>query len=444
MTLADLQGNVICGYGSEHVHYLFARITDADAARGWLAEQLEQVTFNDSWEDLRPDYTLNISFTHAGLLQLGVPDAQMTGLEAFSAGMAARASVLGDCGRSAPPSWDHGLRDVDLLLTLAGWTAEDLVGPRAELDRQLADKETGLALSHAQIAATLTGAREHFGFSDGFSQPAIAGASTGPRNGEGTLTRWRGWRELALGEFVLGYRDEGGLHAPAPPGPLGKGATFMVVRKLEQDVVGFRAYVSEQARRLQRDPSWIAAKLVGRWQNGSPLAGHPEHPGPPAADARAEINRFRYGDDPRGFGCPVGAHVRRANPRDALGWEGRLSQRHRILRRGISYGPPLPGDAERADGHERGLMFVCYQASIERQFEFIQKQWLGDGNVFGLGSDRDPLVGGGDHRGGGVMVVQGSPPVYLSALPAFVTTRGGDYFLLPGRAGLQALAAGRW
>ncbi|MGB0095981.1 MAG: Dyp-type peroxidase [Solirubrobacteraceae bacterium] len=444
MTLADVQGNVICGYGSEHAHYLFARITDADAARRWLAARLDDVTYNDSWEDERPDHTLNVAFTHAGLLALGVPVQQLGGLEAFSAGMFARAAVLGDRGASAPERWEPGLRDTHLLVTLTAWTADHLVGPRAELDEHLTDSRAGFRLTYPQVAETLSGAREHFGFSDGFSQPAIAGASTGPRDGEGTLTRWRRWRDLRLGEFVLGYEDGGGLCSPAPAGPLGQDATFMVIRKLEQDVFAFRAYVAEQGRRLGRDPDWVAAKLVGRWQNGSPLARYPDRPGPAAADKRAEINRFRYGLDPSGLACPVGAHVRRANPRDALGWEGRLTQRHRILRRGMSYGPPLAAGASKPDCHERGLMFVSFQSSLERQFEFIQKQWLADGNVFGLGADRDPIVGSGNREGSGdLMVIQGSPPLYLN-LPAFVSTRGGDYFLLPGRTGLRALATGQW
>ena len=111
-----------------------------------------------------------------------------------------------------------------------------------------------------------------------------------------------------------------------------------------------------------------------------------------------------------------------------------------MLRRGVSYGPQLLEGVTEPDGHERGLMFVSYQASIERQFEFVQQQWLGDGNVFGLGNDRDPLGAGASVNGdGGRMVIQGSPPLFLSGLPRFVTMRGGGYFLLPGRAGLQAL-----
>jgi Dyp-type peroxidase family len=446
MTLSDLQGNVICGYCANHALYVFARVAQARAARAWLARNLHRITYNESWQGNRPALTFNVAFTHAGLLALEVPDARLLDLEAFSAGMAARASQIGDVGADAPDRWQPGLRDSHVVVTLSACRCEDLRAGRAELEGQLADIANGLTTTLVQTAHKLEDSREHFGFADGFSQPAIAGASTGPRDGEGKLTRWGGWRDLALGEFVLGYHDEGGLKAPAPDGALGEDSTFMVIRKLEQDVAGFRAYVAEQARRLDRDPEWIAAKIVGRWPNGSSLAKYPERPGPAAAESRDTTNRFRYGSDPDGAGCPLGAHVRRANPRDALGWQGRLTQRHRLLRRGISYGPPqLAGNTE-PDGHERGLMFVCFQASLERQFEFIQRQWLGDGNVFGLGGDRDPIAAGdiesGDRLHTREMMIQGSPPLILASLPRFVTMRGGDYFLLPGRSGLEALAGG--
>lgn len=439
--LADVQGNVICGYGTPFAHYVFARVTHPPAARRWLADRLDHITFNASWQDNRPEDTFNVAFTHAGLAALGVPDSRFDELGAFVAGMAERAEALGDVGASGPGNWQPGLRDAHVLIVLTAWDEERLHGLGAQQEQQLGNAGSGLTRTHTQCAAALPGAREHFGFGDGFSQPAIAGAVTGPRQGEGTLTRWRRWRDLALGEFILGYQDEGGLEPAAPAGDLGTDATFMVVRKLEQDVLGFRTYVRAQARRYGRDETWIAAKMMGRWPNGSPLALYPDSPGPDASSDREHANRFRYSDDPDGRGCPVGAHVRRANPRDALGWQGRLTQRHRMLRRGMSYGPLMDDHATKPDEHERGLMFVCFQSSIERQFEFVQYQWLGDGNVFGLGDDRDPIAAAAP-ADGGRMVVQGSPPLFLSGLPRFVTLRGGDYFLLPGRSGLHALAAG--
>jgi Dyp-type peroxidase family len=432
VSVAEIQGNILRGYRSDHAEFVFARVTDAGAARRWLGELIDVITFNGSPGARRPDHTVNVAFTCAGLRALGVPAERVSGLGAFAAGMARRAELLGDLGPCAPKRWQPGLRATHVLVTL---TASDPEQVR-RADRELAD--AGLERCHMQLADKLLDAREHFGFADGFSQPAIAGASTGPRDGEGTLTRSGRWRDIALGEFVLGRPDEGGAVAPGPTAPLGRDATYMVVRKLEQDVAAFRAYTAAQAQRCGRDADWVAARMVGRWKNGSALARHPDRPGPAAADERERANRFGYADDRAGAACPLGAHVRRANPRDALGWGGRLTQRHRLLRRGMSYGPPLPAGALEGDGAERGLMFVSYQASIERQFEFIQKQWLGDGNVFGLGDDRDPIVAGAEQ-----MVIQSSgPPLFLTQLPRFVTTRGGDYFLVPGRAGLAAIASG--
>jgi Dyp-type peroxidase family len=352
--------------------------------------------------------------------------------------MSARASVLGDDGASAPAEWQPGLRDPHALITVSALEP----GPAERMTGQLlAELRGGFTIDAVQAAAALPDGYEHFGFADGFSQPAIAGAGTGPRVGEGVLTRWRYWRRLAAGEFILGRRDEGGLTAAVPAGLLGVDATFVVVRKLEQDVPGFRSYVAEQARLTGRDEDWIAARMIGRWRNGSSLVLHPDRPGPAPDPNDRAINHFSYEDDPAGRSCPLGAHVRRAHPRDGLGWQGRLSMRHRLIRRGMSYGPPLqPGATD--TGVERGLMFVSFCASLERQFEFVQKQWLSDGNVFGLGADDDPITGG--RTTSDRMVIQGQAPLYLSGIPRFVRTRGGDYFLLPSRAGLQALAYMDW
>jgi Dyp-type peroxidase family len=436
--LDGLQGNVLEGYRTPHALYVFAKVRNGPAARSWLAERLCEVTTYRSWSSAPSELTFNVAFGYQGLIALGVPEIRLSHLEAFREGMAARADQLGDVGPNASEHWEAGLRDSHVLLVLTARVDAALARAAGEL-RDSLDEAGALTITREQDAHQLHEDREHFGFQDGFSQPAVAGAKTGPRVGEGTLTRWRRWRDLALGEFVLGYRDEGGRVAPAPLGPLGDEASFMVLRKLAQDVAGFRRYTEEAAATLGRDPAWLRAKMIGRWQNGSSLARYPQAPGPAAVDDR-KASRFRYGGDPDGFACPLGSHVRRANPRDALGWQGRLTERHRIIRRGMSYGSALPAGGEADQDGERGLIFVAYQADLERQFEFIQRQWLGDGNALRLGSDRDPLLASEARDGG--MVIQGNPPLFLTGLPGFVTTRGGGYFLLPGRTGLRALVAG--
>jgi deferrochelatase/peroxidase EfeB len=156
------------------------------------------------------------------------------------------------------------------------------------------------------------------------------------------------------------------------------------------------------------------------------------------------MNDFRYaGVDDDGRRCPIGAHVRRANPRDSIGdgeWEGRLSFRHRIIRRGMPYGEVLPEGVTEDDGHDRGLVFAGFNASLARQFEGIQTQWMNDGNIFHLGHDKDYLVG--DSAGTGKMTVEGDPPYFVTPQPAFVTTRGGEYLFVPGITALGAIADG--
>ena len=151
-------------------------------------------------------------------------------------------------------------------------------------------------------------------------------------------------------------------------------------------------------------------------------------------------NAFSYTTDGDGLRCPVGAHVRRANPRDSLPFEGKLVNRHRLIRRGIPYGDPLPEGAS-DDGKDRGVIFMCLQASIARQFEFIQGQWLNGGNAFTLGEDQDVLVGAQDADGPHKMTVPGNPPFFFGPLRRVVTVKGGEYFFVPGINGLQFLAS---
>src|SRR5262249_9740357 len=174
--------------------------------------------------------------------------------------------------------------------------------------------------------------------------------------------------------------------------------------------------------------SMFAARLVGRRREGPAL-------GEPKAGHR---NDFRYGNDPDGQRCPLGAHIRRANPRDALGFGSTLSARRRIIRRGMPYGPPWNKAGGKA---HRGLLFLAYNVRIAEQFEFIQTQWLNDGSSFGLGSIPDPVSGGWPHRPPRPLVVTGPPPVVHARLPSFVTTKGGEYFFVPSVKGLDALAA---
>ena len=183
----------------------------------------------------------------------------------------------------------------------------------------------------------------------------------------------------------------------------------------------------------------LAAKIVGRWRDGTPLDRLPRRPDPASSPDPARNNAFSYADDPDGLRCPVGAHVRRINPRHSLPFDGKLVNRHRLIRRGIPYGEPLPEGAE-DDGQDRGVIFMCLQASIARQFEFVQSQWLNGGNAFRLGEDQDVLVGRAGPDGPRKMTSRATRRSSSARCRASSRSRGGEYFFAPGINGLRHLA----
>jgi Dyp-type peroxidase family len=460
----DLQGNILAGYGFDQSLFLVFRVTDPAAGRAALGELAEEVTTAVSFGQRRPPSTLNVAFTHDGLRALGMSDRALASFpDDFRHGMAARADRLGDNGPDAPRWWESGLRagEPHVLVTVTAPERAGLDERRGAVKERAARPDSGIGLVHEQLAAVIQSedgsvAREHFGFADGFAQPSIDGVAEhdpsrklGPtaRGGQGTPARGR-WKDLAPGEFVLGYPDEASVVADQPEDPLRRSGSYMVLRKLRQDVTLFHRFLHEAAGGDADQAELLAAKIMGRWRDGTPVKLQPglrpgvgtARAGAGAAGARsAPENDFRYGDDPHGMACPIGAHIRRANPRDAMGFGSRLTSRHRIIRRGVPYGPASKDPAVE-DGFDRGLMFVCYQASIARQFEVVQGRWIADGDAFGLGADGDFVLGGEDPHG--KIVIPGDPPRILGPRRSFVTNRGGGYFFAPGIAALHALAAG--
>jgi Dyp-type peroxidase family len=218
---------------------------------------------------------------------------------------------------------------------------------------------------------------------------------------------------------------------------LGRNGSYLVFRKLAQDVAGLRRYLRAHSRG-EGEAEILGAKLVGRWADGTPLALS-DVPDPQLSTA----TDFGYAElDPHGLRCPLGAHVRRANPRDALTRDAvasmRIVNRHRLLRRGVLYGPRLADGTVEDDGIDRGLLFLCINADIERQFEFVQQTWINNAKFGGLYDSPDPIAG----SGGGVMTIpQPQLRRRLTGMPRFVRMLGGGYFFLPSRSALRYLAA---
>jgi Dyp-type peroxidase family len=220
---------------------------------------------------------------------------------------------------------------------------------------------------------------------------------------------------------------------------LGRNGSYVALRKLQQDVAAFRRYLAAHTTSAAEE-EWLAAKMMGRWRSGAPLALCPEDDDPKLGADPQRNNDFLYADsDPKGLKCPLGSHARRTNPRDQFKHEITQVNRHRLIRRGTVYGPLLPPGVLEDDGAERGIIFVFIGASLSRQFEFVQSEWVNQGTFIGAPSEKDPI--GGSNDGTGVFTIPKQPiRQRLHGLPQFVTNRGGEYFFLPGLRALRWLA----
>ncbi len=447
LDLDDIQGLVARGYGGlKQARFTLFAASDQAAAQALLSWLLPRVTTAGGFA---ADSALHVALTPAGLERLGLAAERIAGFSAeFVVGMTApdKGRFLGDVEDSDPRFWDWGgprCGPVDGVVLLYATDRDVLDARQAELNERLA--EAG-ALRVATLDTSELSDYEPFGFHDGISQPVIDG-----------LPKAKAFsgRTVPTGEFVLGYPNAYGELAdrpllPAfedpwrllPPDPagtaavdLGRNGTYLAIRQLEQDVDAFWQYVGQASGQPDgaRSPRAraLAAKMVGRWPS-APLVKSPDRD-----DRRlSQDNDFGYhATDPFGFACPLGAHIRRMNPRDSLdpapGSDAsvRVSDTHRILRRARSYGT--------------GLHFACLVGSLSRQFEFVQNIWLNGATFNGLYDETDPLAG--SRHPSGATFTEPARPVRrrYRDLPQFVRTRGGAYFFLPGaRCRVGCVAAG--
>jgi Dyp-type peroxidase family len=411
--------------------YVLLRVDDRGAGRELLRRLIPVLASAADPADPDKEAWVNASLTFRGLEALGVPPDSLASFPPeFQQGMAARAALLGDVGESAPEHWEPPLGSPEVHLVLAALSPD---APRLEAvlarARDALGGLPGVAPIWRQDVYSLPNARTSFGFRDGISHPAIQGSGipgTNPHEAP-----------IKAGEFVLGYPDETD-DRPALPQPevLSRNGTYVVFRKLHTRVAAFRQYLRARAA-SRAEEELLAAKFVGRWPSGAPLALAPDRDDPELGADPERNNAFLYADDPRGLKCPLGAHARRMNPRDsAIIGEVRL---HRMIRRGTSYGPMLPAGVMQDDGADRGIMFAFVGAHLDRQFEFVKTQWVNDGVFFGARGEQDPLAG--PHDGSGRFTVPQRPiRRRLQDLPRFVVNRGGEYCFLPGLRALRWIA----
>src|ERR687890_55382 len=434
LDLDDVQAGALHERPSPYVGtYVLLRVNDPQDGRDLVRRLIPLLSPARSVLGRAASAWMTLAFTYQGLKALGVPQESLDSFAPeFRQGMAARAVELGDVGASGPDHWEKPLGSPDVHIALATLATDQAsLDELVERARRAHDEFPGIDVIWRQDCYQLATGRTSFGFRDGIGQPAVEGVGTPPTNPAEA--------PIKAGEFILGYPDETGALPPMPtPDVLGRNGTYVVFRKLHTRVAAYRQYLRERAA-SRREEAMLAAKMVGRWQSGAPLAVRPERDDPQLGVDPRRNNDFGYRDDPRGFKCPAGAHARRANPRDALDDDGSVNVRlHRMIRRGTNYGPMLPEGVLEDDGEDRGIIFVFAGVHLKRQFEFVKTQWLNDGIFIGAPAEKDPLVG--PKEGSSSFTIPQRPiRRRLQELPPFVVTRGGEYCFAPGLRALRWL-----
>lgn len=428
---ADVQAGMLHGYArcdaGALVWLAFAGAdAKAQAAAGRrFIERALGALHTEATPAARATFAVNLALSAEGLRKLGLGEELLAQWpQEFREGMEARASVLGDYRMNHPRRWrlpqrnwrpDSPVLAADPKAPPVATAAVHAVLhfrcrlaageerlPAQQLPKAIHDRLVELASRDATVLMVQPMRRqknrqgqaaEHFGFADGFSQPRFERAAV---RSDGQP--WRYDNRAALGELLLGYPNEADFAPPRdeadPRSRLLHNGSFMVVRKLRQDVAEFRRVAAAAAAAAGQGvaPELVEAKMMGRWHNGSPLHGAPDAAGPPATGA--EANDFDFGSDAQGERCPIHSHIRRSNPRFPARPAGQPpgARRARLVRRGMSYGPALSADEGNA-AEDRGLVFIAFNASIAEQFELVQR-WISGGNGSGgYSGHADPLLG---------------------------------------------------
>ena len=467
----DLQGVLPWGHSyMPWAKYVLLNIPEGATPVKFLKELMPEITGANE----RPGkLAMNIAFTHSGLARFGLPESTLDNFSReFKEGMNIpyRTFLLGDFGNNAPENWQWGAPQQDEVhISLMIFSIDKNERDKAYDDCSQTITNHGLKTLIALDSETLSDNKEHFGFRDGIGQPTYDGI---PKKNPSPSV-------IATGEVLLGYKnqydqygrnaivteakgdpsvlptDQSGSGSPS----FGQNGSYLVFRQLSQDVNLFWEFLKKEATTDgnfdKGDMIRYGSKMVGRWPNGAPMALFPDHE-PNNADPN-KFDLFYYNpEDQYGYNCPRGSHLRRSNPRDAIAPnpEGslRITDKHRLLRRGRPYGPPVVSSMnpeeileKGPDNIERGLVFIAFCSDISRQYEFTQRAWTNSPKFDDLYDEADPVAG--NHYKSDEcpletdnFTIQGCPVRHrMNDLPNFIKTEGGAYFFLPGMSALEYL-----
>ncbi|MGG3647131.1 Dyp-type peroxidase [Bacillus wiedmannii] len=496
LDIYNIQGNILAGFNKDFQNFLFVKIIQPEDTKVWVKSLVPQISsldevlrFNNLFKSIRSRQGgedpqglaatwVNIAFTFEGLRKLIPEEAKSFTDEAFQNGMASR--NLGD--KLKPEQWVIGGpgKYPDFLLIVAS-DNESYLKERVKNLKKSIEDNAGLDLIHEEEGRVRHDqpGHEHFGFKDGISQPGIRGRISESFNEfltprlidsadkRAQLFSRPGEPLIWPGEFVFGYPSQGNMRSGDDINPLLKGpemfknvpewarnGSYLVFRRLSQDVEAFHNILKEIKDETGLTCSFIGAKLFGRWPSGAPMMRSPENENEELGKDEFASNHFSYNEleppikltkevgaqeiskstnDRLGEICPFSAHIRKVNPRDMGTDLGSAEEtlRRRILRRGIPYGKSY----EESPEQERGLLFVSYQTSIIRQFEFLQQSWAnnkknppGSENVI-EGSGEDPIIG--QNPSGDRKRTFELDKKTLTLTQEFVTMTGGGYFFQP-------------
>ena len=471
LDLGDIQGFILRGYRMPMVRHFLLTVGVPAEARKLLGRLISgnesdapQITTAEDWHvgfepgpgDRKPDYCLNLGITWPGLLALEIKDRVPTlsfkSFGAFVAGAAERAKLVGDTGESDPQHWigGFGAGSDHVLVTLHAMSPEAMTSYSGRLVALFAEggafreiwRADGMALMEMKDGEPVPTFKVHFGYTDGISMTTIRGGPERyPLDHQQPCEPWL---------FVL--RDEAENYFVPEPRELGLNGSFAVFKVIETNVVGFEKCL--QSNKDAIDPELLAAKICGRWRNGIPLMLSPDTDRPQGGIPTEQLNNFEYvnadgSGDPKGLRCPVGAHMRRINPRGqpvtGQGQPGGSNNTHRLIRRGMPYGPTYDS-AQPYDGIERGLLGYFINSSIENQYEFVLGHWVNDSEFAGAvrlhPKSKDPMIGTQDPAESIFVIprADGAPPIKITGFSSFITTKAAAYCFLPSITAIKFIA----